>query len=81
MTMFIAFYIVCAVLNCTLMILLHEVFKENSKSRCVYCIATVGITLLSFAVWVAGIAIVAFDIAMRMIKREKVDYGENQKSM
>lgn len=78
MTMFIAFYIVCAVLNCTLMILLRNVF---GKSKCVYCIATVGITLLSFAVWVAGIAIVAFDIAMRMIKREKVDYGENQKSM
>lgn len=78
MTMFIAFYIVCAMLNCTLMILLRKVF---GKSRCVHCIATVGVTLLSFAVWAAGITIVTFDIATRMIKREKVDYGENQKSM
>ena len=82
MNLLLAFYIVGAVLNCVLMVTLREAFVENGKSSRVYYIATVGVTLLSFVVWLVGIGILIFDIAIRMAKGEKVNYdsdGDKQK--
>ena len=77
MNLLLAFYIVGAVLNCVLMVMLREAFAENGKSSRVYYIATVGVTLLSFVVWLVGIGIVICDIAIRMAKGEKVNYDSD----
>ena len=79
MNMLLAFYIVGAVLNFVLMVMLREAFAENGKSSRVYYIATVGVTLLSFVVWLVGIGIVICDIAIRIISGKKVDYGDGDK--
>ena len=46
MNLLLGFYIVGAVLNCVLIVMLREAFAENGKSSRVYYIATVGVTLL-----------------------------------
>ena len=78
MNLLLGFYIVCAVLNCVLMVMLREAFTENEKSSRVYYIATVGVALLSFVVWLVGIGIVICDIAIRMAKGEKVNYDSDK---
>ena len=78
MILFLAFYIVGAVLNFLLMLMLREAFTENGKSGRVYYIATVGVTLLSFVVWLVGIGIVICDIAIRMSKGEKINYDSDK---
>ena len=78
MNLLLGFYIVCAVLNCVLMVMLREAFAENGKSSRVYYIATVGVTLLSFVVWIFGIGILICDIAIRMAKGEKVNYDSDK---
>ena len=77
MNLLLAFYIVGAVLNFVLMVMLREAFDENGKSSRVYYIATVGVTLLSFVVWLVGIGIVMCDIAIRMAKGEKINYDSD----
>lgn len=78
MIMLLAFYIVGAVLNFVLMVMLREAFAENGKSSRVYYIATVGVTLLSFVVWLLGIGILTCDIAIRMAKGEKINYDSDK---
>ena len=78
MIMLLAFYIVGAVLNCVLMVMLREAFVENGKSSRVYYIATVGVTLLSFVVWLVGICILVCDIAIRIAKGEKINYDSDK---
>ena len=78
MIMLLAFYIVGAILNCVLMVMLREAFAESGKSSRVYYIATVGVTLLSFVVWLVGIGIVICDIAIRMAKGEKINYDSDK---
>ena len=78
MNLLLGFYIVGAVLNCVLMVMLREAFAENGKSSRVYYIATVGVTLLSFVVWIFGIGILICDIAIRMAKGEKINYARDK---
>ena len=78
MNMLLSFYIVGAILNCVLMVMLREAFTENGKSSRAYYIATVGVTLLSFVVWLVGICIVICDIAIRIAKGEKVNYDSDK---
>ena len=78
MIMLLAFYIVGAVMNFVLMVMLREAFVENGKSDRVYYIATVGVTLLSFVVWLVGIGILICDIAIRMSKGEKINYDSDK---
>ena len=78
MNLLLGFYIVSAVINCVLMVTLREAFAENGKSSRVYYIATVGVTLLSFVVWLLGIGIVTCDIAIRMAKGEKINYDSDK---
>ena len=78
MNLLLGFYIVGAVLNCVLMVMLREAFAENGKSSRVYYIATVGVTLLSFVVWILGIGILICDIAIRMAKGEKINYDSDK---
>ena len=76
MTMLLAFYIVGAVLNCVLMVMLREAFAENGKSKKIWLLATLVLTILSLSVWVVGAVLIGFDIAIRMISGKKVDYGD-----
>ena len=78
MNLLLGFYIVGAVLNCVLMVMLREAFAENGKSSRVYYIATVGVTLLSFVVWIFGIGILICDIAIRMAKGENINYDSDK---
>ena len=78
MNLLFSFYIVGAVLNFVLMVTLREAFVENGKSSRVYYIATVGVTLLSFVVWIFGIGILICDIAIRMAKGEKINYDSDK---
>lgn len=78
MNLLLAFYIVGAVLNFVLMVMLREAFAENGKSRRVYYIATPTVALLSFVVWLVGIGTVICDIAIRMAKGEKIDYDSDK---
>ena len=77
MTMLLAFYIVGAVLNCALMVMLREAFVENGKSRRIWLVATIVLTMLSLSVWIVGAVVISFDIASRIISGKKVDYGDN----
>lgn len=77
MIMLLAFYIVGAVLNCVLMVMLREAFVENGKSRRIWLVATLVLTLLSLSVWIVGAVVIFYDIASRMISGKKVDYGDN----
>ena len=78
MNLLLGFYIVGSVLNCVLMVMLRDAFTENEKSSRVYYSATVGVTLLSFVVWILGIGILICDIAIRMAKGEKVNYDSDK---
>lgn len=73
------FYITAAVLNLTLMVMLREAFVENGKSHKIWLVATLVLTLLSFSVWIVGAVVIGYDIASRIIKGKKVDYGDGDK--
>ena len=75
MIMLLAFYIVGAVLNFVLMVMLREAFAENGKSKNIWLVATLVLTMLSLSVWVVGAVVIGCDIAIRMIRGKKVDYG------
>lgn len=77
MIMLLAFYIVGAVLNCVLMVMLREAFVENGKSRRIWLMATLVLTLLSLSVWIVGAVVIFYDIASRIISGKRVDYGDN----
>ena len=79
MNLFLAFYIVGAILNCVLMVMLREAFTENGKSRRIWLVATLVLTLLSLSVWVVGAVVISCDIASRIISGKKVDYGDGDK--
>ena len=79
MIMLLAFYIVGAVLNCVLMVMLREAFVENGKSHRIWLMATLVLTLLSLGVWIVGAVVIGCDIAIRMISGKKVDYGSEDK--
>ena len=77
MTMLLSFYIVGAVLNCVLMVMLREAFAENGKSHRIWLVATLVLTMLSLGVWIVGAVVIGCDIAIRIISGKKVDYGDN----
>ena len=79
MNLFLAFYIIGAVLNFALMVMLREAFVENGKSRRIWLVATLVLTLLSLSVWIVGAVVIGCDIAIRMISGKKVDYGDGDK--
>ena len=79
MNLLFAFYIVGAVLNLVLMLTLREAFTENGKSKKVWLVATLVLTLLSLSVWIVGAVVICCDIASRMISGKKVDYGDGDK--
>ena len=79
MNLFLAFYIIGAVLNCVLMVMLREAFVENGKSRRIWLVATLVLTLLSLSVWVVGAVVIGCDIASRIISGKKVDYDDGDK--
>ena len=79
MNLFLAFYIIGAVLNCVLMVMLREAFVENGKSRRIWLVATLVLTLLSLSVWLVGAVVISCDIARRIICGKKVDYGDGDK--
>ena len=79
MIMLLAFYIVGAVLNCVLMVMLREAFVENGKSRRIWLVATLVLTLLSLSVWIVGAVVIFCDIASRIISGKTVDYGDGDK--
>lgn len=79
MNLLFAFYIVGAALNCVLMVMLREAFVENGKSHKIWLVATLVLTLLSFSVWIVGAVVIGYDIASRIIKGKKVDYGDGDK--
>ena len=79
MNMLLAFYIVGAVLNCVLMVMLREAFVENGKSRRIWLMATLVLTLLSLSVWIVGAVLIGCDIAIRIISGKKVDYDDGDK--
>ena len=76
MNLLLAFYIIGAVLNCVLMVMLREAFAENGKSHKVWLVATLVLTLLSLSVWIVGAVVIGCDIAIRIISGKKVDYGD-----
>ena len=79
MNLFLAFYIVGAVLNCVLMVMLREAFAENGKSRRIWLVATLVLTMLSLSVWVVGAVVIGCDIASRISSGKKVDYDDGDK--
>ena len=79
MNLLLAFYIVGAVLNFVLMVMIREAFAENGKSHKVWLMATLVLTLLSLSVWIVGAVVIGCDIAIRMISGNKVDYGDGDK--
>ena len=79
MNLLLAFYIIGAVLNFVLMVMLREAFAENGKSRRIWLVATLVLTLLSLSVWIVGAVLIGCDIAIRMISGKKVDYGDGDK--
>ena len=79
MNMLLAFYIVGAVLNFALMVMLREAFVENGKSRRIWLVATLVLTLLSLGVWIVGAVVISCDIASSIISGKKVDYGDGDK--
>ena len=79
MNLFLAFYIVGAILNFALMVMLREAFAENGKSSRIWLVSTLVLTLLSLSVWVVGAVVISCDIASRIISGKKVDYGDGDK--
>ena len=76
MNLLLGFYIVGAVLNCVFMLMLREAFSENGKSKKIWLVATLVLTLLSLSVWIVGAVVIGCDIAIRIISGKKVDYGD-----
>ena len=76
MNLLLAFYIVGAVLNFVFMLMLREAFTENGKSKKIWLVATLVLTLLSLSVWIVGAVVIGCDIAIRIIRGKKVDYGD-----
>lgn len=79
MNLLLAFYIIGAVLNCVLMVMLREAFVENGKSHRIWLMATLVLTMLSLSVWIVGAVVIGCDIAIRMISGKKVDYSDGDK--
>ena len=79
MNLFLAFYIVGAVLNFALMVMLREAFVENGMSRRIWFVATLVLTLLSLGVWIVGAMVINCDIASRIISGKKVGYNDGDK--
>ena len=79
MNLFLAFYIVGAVLNFALMVMLREAFVENGKSRRIWLVATLVLTMMSISVWILGAEVIGCDIASRIISGKKVDYDDGDK--
>lgn len=79
MNLFLAFYIIGAILNFVLMVMLREAFVENGKSNRIWLVATLVLTLLSLSVWIVGAVLIGCDIAIRMVSGKKVDYGNGDK--
>lgn len=79
MNLLFAFYIIGAVLNCVLMVMLREAFVENGKSHRIWLVATLVLTLLSLSVWIFGAVVICCDIAIRIISGKKVDYDDGDK--
>ena len=79
MNLFLAFYIIGAVLNCVLMVMLREAFVENGKNHKIWLVATLVLTLLSFSVLILGAVVICCDIAIRIMSGKKVDYGDGDK--
>ena len=77
MNLLLAFYIIGAVLNFVLMVMLREAFAENGKSNRIWLMATLVLTLLSLSVWIVGAVVIGCDIARRIISGKTVDYGDN----
>ena len=78
MNLLLSFYIVGAVLNFALMVMLREAFDENGKSRRIWLVATLVLTLLSLSVWILGAVVIGCDIAIRMAKGEKINYDSDK---
>ena len=79
MNLLLAFYIVGAVINFVIMVMLIEAFVENGKSRRIWLLATLVLTLLSLSVWIVGAVVIGCDIASRIISGKKVDYDDGDK--
>lgn len=79
MNLLLGFYIVGAVLNLVLMVMLREAFAENGKSHRIWLVATLVLTMLSLSVWLVGAVVIGCDIAIRMVSGNKVDYGDGDK--
>ena len=79
MNLLLGFYIIGAVLNLVLMVMLREAFAENGKSHRIWLVATLVLTMLSLSVWLVGAVVIGCDIASRMISGKKVDYGDGDK--
>ena len=79
MNILFAFYIVGAILNFAIMVMLREAFVENGKSRRIWLVATLVLTLLSLSVWILGVVVISCDIASRIISGKKVDYDDGDK--
>ena len=79
MNLLLAFYIIGAVLNCVLMLMLREAFVENGKSHRIWLVATLVLTMLSLSVWIVGAVVIFYDIASRIISGKRVDYGDGDK--
>ena len=78
MNLLLAFYIVGAILNFALMVMLREAFVENVKSRRIWLVATLVLTLLSLSVLILGAVVISCDIAIRMAKGEKINYDSDK---
>ena len=76
MNLLLAFYIIGAVLNFVLMMMLREAFAENGKSHRIWLVATLVLTLMSLGVLILGAVVISCDIAIRMMSGKKVDYGD-----
>ena len=59
------------------MVMLREEFDENGKSKKIWFVATLVLTMLSLSVWIVGAVVIFYDIASRIIRGKKVDYGDN----
>ena len=78
MNLLLSFYIVGAILNFALMVMLREEFVENVKSRRIWLVATLVLTLLSLSVLILGAVVISCDIAIRMAKGEKINYDSDK---
>ena len=79
MNLLLAFYIIGAVLNFVLMVMLREAFTENGKSKRIWLVATLVLTMLSLSVWIVGAVVIFYDIASRIISGKRVDYDDGDK--